>query len=103
MKLNIAAALRTMKPWGNYIIKINPRLLCNLQLFSYNCRDVLSAVTEDCNLDVSQCRVVLLSQPNELPILSNQASKFAFQSILVTSTPKKKLSLTFQVTVGVCT
>jgi len=70
-------------------------------LFSYNYSDVLSAVTEDYNLDVSQCQVVLLSQPDKLLILSYQASEFAFQTILVTSPPKKKSSLAFQVTVGV--
>ncbi|XP_065890032.1 pleckstrin homology domain-containing family G member 5-like isoform X2 [Dysidea avara] len=57
--------------------------------------DVLSAVTEDFSLDLSQCQVVLLSQPDKSLNLSYQASDFVFQSVLVISSTKNKLPLTF--------
>jgi len=64
---------------------------------------VLSAITQDYNLDVSQCQVVLLSQPDESLHLSHQASDFAFRSILVTSPTKKKLPQPFDTeSVSVC-
>ena len=57
---------------------------------------MLSVAIEDYSLDISQCQVVLMSQPDKSPNLSYQASDFVFQSILVTSPSKNKLPLKFE-------
>lgn len=80
-------SLHFLKLWF-YFPLINILLYIIFNSFCYY-RDILSTVTDKYGVDLSQCQVVLLSQPDILPDLSHQAVEFANQSILILSPTRR--------------
>lgn len=68
------------------------KVSCDVWYLSCCYRDILLSVTDQHGLDLSQCQVVLLSQPDVLPNLGRPAVEFANQSVLVLSPTRPNAS-----------